>query len=87
MPGHVEVEETTDHLLILRMVFFGFYLEKVDGGFGQADSDFCLLLIKGQLMGCREEIINDLHIPQRFIGVFYFLLHRSSFHFASTRPL
>ncbi len=87
MPGYVEVEQATDHLLILRVVFFRFFLEELNRGFGQADSDFCLRLIENQLMGRREEVINNLHIPQWFIRVFYFLFHRSSLHFASTRPL
>ena len=82
--GDVEVEEAADHLLVLGMALPGLLFEEIHGSLTQPDSDFDLFFVKRQLIGGRQKIINDPDITQGLIRIFYWLLHRSSFPFASS---
>jgi len=83
MTGYVEVDEASNHLLILCVVFCRFPLEEVDAGFTQSNRDLDVALLECQFLRGRQEVVNYTQIAQRFISVFDFVLHIFSFLFAS----
>ena len=88
MPCYVEVNEASDHLLILRVVFCRFPFEEVDTCLAKSYRDLYVAILECQFLRGRQEIINDTQISQRFISVFDFVLHISSSLFASIqRPI
>ena len=83
MAGYVEVDEASDHLLILCVVFCRFPLEEIDAGLTQSNRDLDVALLECQFLRGRQEIVNYTKIAQRFISVFDFVLHIFSSLFAS----
>ena len=62
MACDVEVNKTADHLLILRVVFFGFSLEELDAGFAQSDRDLDIVLFECQFLRRGQKIVNHAKI-------------------------
>ena len=50
MAGHVEVQKSTDHLLILRVVLSGLALEEVNAPSAQRDRDLDVVLSECKLL-------------------------------------
>lgn len=72
--GGVQIEQSTDHLLILGVVPPRLSLEKINRRLAQADGDFYRVLLQCELVGWRQEILHQIHL-QRLIRVFDFAFH------------
>ena len=75
----IETQDSPNHCLIRSAVLLGDLLEERDAGLAQRDRDFDILLLEDEFVGRGEEVLNNVDITHRFIGVADSLLHRSSF--------
>ena len=73
MLRNVQVKESSDHLLVLRVVLACFFLEKLDTGLAQTDGHLDLFFGKYQLFGRRQKVTHDLDVLDRTLSVFCFL--------------
>jgi len=72
----IGIEQSSDHALVLRMMFTGFPLEVLDASLTQRDGHFHSFITEDKFFRRREEIRNDSQISERFVRVFYFPAHR-----------
>lgn len=82
----VLIQQAADHLLILRIVLLRFFLEKVDTGFTQCNSDLNGVFLKGKFRWRRKHICHYLNLAQGFIGVFDFRAHKFVYLYANSPP-
>ena len=68
--GSVEIKQTANHFLILRMMLFCFLFKKVDAGFAQPNGDLDLIFFERQLIGRGKKILHYFHVINRSICVF-----------------
>jgi hypothetical protein len=57
MTYDVEVNKPSDHLLILRVVFFCFFFKEFNARLTQCDRDLNVVLFERQLLWRRQKII------------------------------
>ena len=81
----VGIEQPPDHTLVLRMMFPGLAFEELDASLTQSDGDFDPFIAKDEVLRAREKVMNDLEVPERFVGVLYFCAHRFVYLSASNR--
>lgn len=79
----VSIKETTNHPLILRVMPFGFALEKFDAALAQCKRDLHALFSEDEVLRGREEICDDLGPPKGLVGVSDSRAHGSACLFAS----
>jgi len=82
----IGVEETSDHSLILCVVFPRFAFEEFNATLAQGNGDLDALLLEDEVLGRRKEIRNDLELPEWLIRVFDSRAHRLAFLLASSPP-
>src|SRR5437762_3679133 len=81
----IRIKQPSDHALILRVVLARLVLEKVNAALTQRDGDFYAFLTKYKILRLREEIRNDLQVPEGLVRVFDSLAHRFAFLCANNR--
>lgn len=81
----IGIEQSPDHALVLRVMFPGFFFEKLDASLAQRDRDFNAFIPKGEFLRARKEVRNDLEVTEGFVRVFDFLAHTFSCLSASSR--
>ena len=81
----VGVEQSTDHALVLRVVFARFSLKVVHASLAQCYGYFDSFISKDKLFRARQEIRNDPKISEGFVCIFYFPVHRFAYLSASNR--
>lgn len=81
----IRIEQPPDHPLILRVVSTCLVLEELDAAFAQCDRDLDPLLPKGQVLGPRKEVRNNLQPSERFVCVPDVLAHMFACPSASNR--
>jgi hypothetical protein len=81
------VEKSSDHALVLRVVFLGLGFEKCDATPAQGDRDLDPVFTKYQVFGSGKKVRYDLKVSEGFVRVLDFRFHRFVCPFASTlRP-
>jgi len=73
----VRVQKTTNHALVLRIVFSRLALEKFDASLAQCESDLDSLISKSEILGGRKKVGNNRGVAHGLSRVFYFRAHRS----------
>ena len=74
---HVQVQESSDHLLVLRVMLASFALEESNALFAQTNRDLDLLFAKSKFGGRGEKIPNDVNLANGTVSVCDFPAHRS----------
>jgi hypothetical protein len=74
---HVQVQESSDHLLVLRVMLASFALEESNARFAQTNRDLDLLFAKSKFGGRREKVPNDVNLANGAVSVCDFSAHRS----------
>ena len=74
---YVQVQESSNHLLILGVMFLGFALEEINAVFAQANRYLDLLFAKSKFGGGGEKIPDDFDLANGAISVCDFLAHGS----------
>ena len=69
---YVQVQKSSDHLLVLSVMFLGFALEEINAVFAQANRDLDLLFAKSKFGG--GKIPDDFDLANGAISVVIFLL-------------
>jgi hypothetical protein len=82
---NVRVYQTTDHSLILRLMFYRFGLEKIDALLAERQGDLHALLSKRQLFRRWKEIREHLNPTQGLIRVVCFHAHTQPFLCANSQ--
>ena len=72
----IQIEQTPNHPLILRIGLRRLGLEEVDALLAQGDGDLHIFPPNRQLRGRRKEVPDDLRLADRLIAVSYFPAHR-----------
>jgi hypothetical protein len=81
----IRVEQSSDHPLILSMMFPRFALKVLDTSLTQRDGHLHPLVSIDEFFRAREEIRNDLELSERFVCVSYFPAHTFAYLSANTR--
>ena len=81
----IGVKETTDHPLVLRIMFRCFPLKEIDAAFAQRQSDLYALVPEHEVFGSGKKICDHLGFTQRFIRVSDFRAHKVAFLSANSR--
>lgn len=82
----IGIEQPPDHALVLGVMFAGFSLEVLDASLAQRNGHFDSFVPKDEFFWPRQEIRNDSKVSEKFVRVFYFLVHRFACLSASNRP-
>ena len=81
----VFIQQSSDHFLVLSIIFFCFFLKKINARFAKRNCHFNGLILQSQFFRWGKKVGDNLHLSDRFIGVFYFPFHIFSFLSANIR--
>ena len=82
---NVSIEKSSNHSLILRIVFLCLGLEELNTTLTQSQRHFDSIIPEDQILRRRKKVGNNLKLSERFICVFDFRAHRFAFLFANNR--
>ena len=86
MRERVNIQQPTDHLLILGMMLFRLLLEKLNAFLTQSNRDFYRIFLKYEFLWSRQEIRHNFQGAEGFISVFDFRAHKSAYLSANSQP-
>ena len=75
----VRIEKSTDHALVLGVVFLSFRLEKLNAALAQSDGHLYAFIPKDEILGAWKKVRYDLRASERFVCVSCFRAHRFVF--------
>lgn len=81
----ISIEQSSDHALVLRVMFAGFSLKVLNASFAQRYCYFDSFIPKDEFFRARQKIRDNLKVSERFVRIFYFPAHRFACLSASNR--
>ena len=73
--SRIFIQESSNHLLVLGVIFFCFSFKKINACFTESNGDLYSFVLSSKLFWSREKVGDNSHLPHRLISVFYFLFH------------
>jgi len=81
----VGIEKTTNHALVLGVVFFRFALEELDAALAQGERDLHAFFAKDEVFGSRKKIRDHPGLAHGLIRIFDFRAHKCVYLFSSSQ--
>jgi len=81
----VRIKQSSDHSLVLRVVFARLVLEEFDAALAERDGHLHTIFTEDQIFRTRQKVRYNPEFSERLIGVSDFLAHRSAFLSANSR--
>lgn len=79
------IQKSSNHLLVLSVVFLCFFFKEFNARFAQRNCNFNSFIFKREFFWGRKKVRNNFHLTYRLIGVACFLFHISFFPSANIR--
>ena len=85
MGERVDIQQPTDHLLVLSMMLFRLLFEKLNAFLTQGNRHFYRIFLKHEFLWGGQEIGHNLYGVDWFVSVFDFRAHKSVYLYANSQ--